>query len=78
MIVAREAPPLSSPWADAPDAVVRALDSSVERGLSESEARRRLRRHGPNQLRQHDRRSVWDILRDQFKSLIVALLVVGS
>ena len=54
------------------------LGSSVERGLSSAEAQRRLRSFGPNRLRVLRRKSGWVILRDQFASLIVALLVAAA
>lgn len=57
---------------------MRALGSSVERGLSVQEARRRLQRYGPNRLQQARRRSGWRILWDQFASLIVGLLVAAA
>ncbi len=68
----------ASPWAESADAVLRAHDVSVQRGLSNREAHRRLRRYGPNELRQVTRRSSWRILWDQIASLIVALLAVAA
>ena len=69
---------LAEPWAVPEHAVAEALRVDVERGLSEDEAARRRAQHGPNQLRRHERQSVWRILIAQFKSLIVALLVVAA
>ncbi len=66
------------PWATAGIAVAEALGVDVERGLSEDEATRRRAQYGPNQLRRHERQSAWSILVEQFKSLIVALLVVAA
>lgn len=67
-----------SPWAQPWKAVSSRLDTEPEAGLPEEEAARRLGRYGPNRLRQHPRRSGWSILLDQFKSLIVALLIAAA
>jgi len=54
------------------------LGTPRESGLSPSEARRRLVQYGPNRLRETQRRGSWQILWDQFASLVVALLVVAA
>ncbi|MGD8809637.1 MAG: cation-transporting P-type ATPase, partial [Gammaproteobacteria bacterium] len=51
---------------------------SVEDGLNPADARRRRRRIGPNTLRERRPRNAANILLDQFKSLIVALLGVAA
>ena len=71
-------PRLATPWADAPEAVVQILGTPLASGLSQREAQRRLRRYGPNQLREVRHRRSWQILWDQFASLIVALLLVAA
>ena len=71
-------PRLAAPWAEPAAALVAALDTEVERGLTDAEAERRLRLYGPNLLRRIRRRSSWRILWDQFASLIVVLLVVAA
>lgn len=40
--------------------------------------RRSAGRYGPNSLGEHPRRSLWDILISQFKSLIIALLAAAA
>lgn len=57
--------------------VLEALESSPE-GLSESEAQRRLEVYGPNALEASKPTSVWKILGDQLKSVVVALLFVAA
>ena len=64
----------SSPWTAAPAEVLSSLDSTDD-GLDAEEARRRLDDVGPNRLRTIDRRGVWEILWEQFTSLVVLLLV---
>ena len=46
-------------------------------GLASEEAARRRERHGPNRLREVERRSLWQILWNQ-ASLILLLLVVAG
>lgn len=52
------------------------LQTSDE-GLSEEEAQRRLEIHGPNSLRLAKPLSAWRILLDQFRSVVVLLLVAA-
>ena len=68
----------ATPWAETTEAVLQSLDTTIERGLSEAETRRRLGRYGPNELRRIPRRSTWRILYDQFASLIVGLLAAAA
>ncbi len=67
----------AAPWTEAGDAVLAALGAD-EQGLDEAEVARRLERHGPNVLRQAPRRSAWQVLGAQFRSLLVGLLVVAA
>jgi Ca2+-transporting ATPase len=60
------------------DDVVEALKANSAGGLTEEEAARRLRQLGPNLLARSKGRSVLTILADQFKSLIVALLLAAT
>jgi P-type Ca2+ transporter type 2C len=57
-----------------------ALDrlSSEPSGLSDAEARRRLREHGPNALPAAKPRSAWLILADQLRSVVVLLLCAAA
>jgi Ca2+-transporting ATPase len=64
------------PWSAAPEAVLSAMESAAD-GLSSEEAERRLDEVGPNRLREIEHRSVAAILWEQFKSLVVLLLVVA-
>lgn len=68
----------AAPWhAAPPEEVLERLASRAE-GLTTAEAGRRLAAHGPNQLLVHPPRSAWAILRDQLRSLIVALLAAAA
>lgn len=66
------------PWMHSPQEIVDTLAVSAQQGLAEAEVERRRQQYGPNRLRQSQRRSAWQILRDQFKSLVVLLLVVAA
>ncbi|MCF8080740.1 MAG: cation-transporting P-type ATPase, partial [Desulfobacterales bacterium] len=58
--------------------VLAALEVSPEQGLSEDEVRRRLERHGRNKLREEKGPSAWLILLDQFKSVVILVLVAAG
>ncbi len=51
---------------------------SVESGLTEREAASRKNRFGPNRLRERARLSTLSVLTDQFKSLIIVLLIAAA
>ena len=54
------------------------LASDAERGLTEAEAARRLREGGPNRIAAQRPRSVIRMLLDQFRSLVVLLLLAAA
>jgi Ca2+-transporting ATPase len=60
------------------EAVKDSLQTDVARGLTQTEAARRLAQYGPNTLAQARERSAFSILLAQFRSLIVALLVAAT
>ncbi|MFO8098563.1 MAG: cation-transporting P-type ATPase [Salinibacter sp.] len=65
-----------APWQAPPEQALDAFESEVK-GLGTEDAHRRLDEEGPNQLREIDHRSGLEILWEQFKSLVVVLLVVA-
>ena len=67
-----------NPWARPSENVLEELHVSAERGLDAAEVQRRRELYGPNRLKEIKRRSPWLILANQFKSLIVLLLVVAG
>lgn len=71
-------PPVPRPWSESPDAVLRVLGSDPHHGLSTPNVEDRLKEHGPNLLRSHARRGAWTIWFDQFKSILVALLMAAG
>lgn len=62
------------PWED----VVKEFRVSPDKGLSSAEAAQRLRQYGPNRLRETKPVSVWAILFNQFKGLIVVFLMAAT
>ncbi len=60
------------------DAAKDRLQSDLQRGLTQAEAKLRLEQYGPNTLTQARERSALTILLAQFRSLIVALLVAAT
>ena len=64
-----------NPYSHSWQQVVKELSVLPEEGLSQAEAQKRLQQYGPNQLRKQDPRSAWSILANQFKSVVVLLLV---
>jgi Ca2+-transporting ATPase len=59
------------------DAVMSHL-SSAPQGLAEAEAERRLAQHGPNELQAAKRISPWAILFQQFKNVLIVILVIAT
>ena len=66
------------PWASPWKQVTKGLKVEVEEGLSESEVKDRRRKYGSNRLREAQQRSAWQILVEQFKSILVILLAVAA
>ena len=62
------------PWAMSAAAALAHLESSAQ-GLSVADARQRLDRFGPNRLREKPPRPVWLKFLDQFKNLLVLVLI---
>jgi Ca2+-transporting ATPase len=58
--------------------VARALGSDLERGLTNQEAACLLATHGPNRLDEAPRRPSWRRFLDQFRSLVVWILMVAA
>jgi Ca2+-transporting ATPase len=54
--------------------VAEELDTSIENGISEEEAQRRMEKYGPNELEETGGISPWEIFLGQFKDFLVYLL----
>jgi Ca2+-transporting ATPase len=71
----------SAPYLLEPDAVLGDLRSNADSGLTAADARERLQRYGPNQIRAEAPPSIWHIalaqLRDPMNLMLVAVTVVS-
>ncbi|MBZ5689640.1 MAG: cation-translocating P-type ATPase [Acidobacteriia bacterium] len=59
-------------------AVTRALGTDPVGGLDKAEAQRRLAEHGPNELRTAQPISAWHILAEQFKNILIIILLMAT
>ena len=59
-------------------AVTRALGTDPVGGLDKTEAQRRLAEHGPNELRTALPISAWHILGEQFKNILIIILLMAT
>jgi Ca2+-transporting ATPase len=62
---------------DAAD-VVKRLETDAAAGLAESDAARRLKESGPNEIAEGGRRSAWKILWEQLTATMVVILIIAS
>lgn len=68
----------SRPWHSlSADEALEQLGSSRQ-GLSQSEAERRLDEYGPNELRKAEQTSPGSILLEQFKNVLIIILLIGA
>jgi P-type Ca2+ transporter type 2C len=51
------------------------LDSNADSGLTPQEIEQRLQKYGPNELEETAGRSAWEILLDQFKNIMLLMLI---
>lgn len=68
----------NTPWTRSLEEILDELDVCAEQGLSESEVERRRQQYGENRLEQAKGKSAWQILIEQFKSLIIGILAVAA
>ena len=54
------------------------LNTSMANGLNEPEVKTRLEKVGPNQLEEGKKRTVWNMLKDQFKDVLILILLVSA
>ena len=58
--------------------VLRQLNTTVERGLTQAEADRRLQQHGLNELVDRGTKNPWKILFEQFTAVMVLILIAAA
>jgi len=63
--------------AETGEEVTRKLDVDPEKGLSSAAAATRLEEHGPNKLQEAHQRSMWRVLFDQVRSVVILILAAA-
>ena len=58
--------------------MVKGLSTSLERGLTQAEAEKRLKEYGQNQLEKEEEESLWDKIKESFKVLLVRILLLAA
>ncbi len=58
-----------------PKLALQQLSTSADTGLTIEEVQQRLQKYGPNELEESGGRSSWDILVDQFKNIMLLMLI---
>ncbi len=51
------------------------LDSNADSGLTSPKVEQHFQKYGPNELEEHGGRSTWEILLDQFKNIMLLMLI---
>jgi len=57
---------------------LQSLGTNAETGLTSTEAKERLDRYGPNELVERGKKSAWWILLEQFKEVMVIVLIIAA
>jgi Ca2+-transporting ATPase len=71
--------PDSTAWhSQSAEAVIAHLTTHSEHGLTSAEAARRLSEYGPNELEAAHRISAWAILLEQFKNVLIIILLIAT
>ena len=58
------------------DKAVQILNTNSEAGLTQAEFKQRLEKYGPNEIEESAGRSGWEIFLDQFKNIMLIMLIV--
>lgn len=60
------------------DAVIKELDTDIEKGLSQNEVEARLEKYGPNSLKEEKKRSLFSRILAQFADFLVLILIAAA
>ena len=63
-------------YTQTPQQVLHAMESREE-GLTTQQAQERIEKNGPNALREERKKPVWQVFLEQFKDLLVVILIVA-
>lgn len=69
---------MESPWTQTPHDACEALATDARTGLAAAEATRRLQEQGPNQLTEPRGKSPWRLFVEQFKGVVIWVLVAAA
>ncbi len=78
MTIESDSSQTKKPWSSSTDAIKEALDVNPEQGLTQAEVAQRQEEFGKNQLQTEEEKTLLEIAADQFKSIIIILLVVAA
>ncbi|MGF1482003.1 MAG: cation-translocating P-type ATPase [Cyanophyceae cyanobacterium] len=69
-------PALTNPWhTDSVEETLEKLSSNAQTGLSSQDVHQRQQYYGPNEIEEAEGRSSWEILLDQFKNIMLLMLI---
>jgi Ca2+-transporting ATPase len=70
--------PIASPWSKCVEDVLSKLDVSQKSGLNDAQVKERMKKFGANRLREMETLSSWDVFLNQFKSIIIIILIAAG
>jgi Ca2+-transporting ATPase len=70
--------PIASPWSKSVEDVLSKLDVSQKSGLNDAQVKERMKKFGANRLREMETLSSWDVFLNQFKSIIIIILIAAG
>ena len=69
---------ISNPWSLSAEEILERSNVTREKGFDKKQAKRLIQQYGPNRLREAEKQSLWQLLLNQVKSLIVILLAATA
>jgi len=69
---------IEAPYREDKAVVLERLDSDEKGGLSSEEARRRLEKFGPNELKEAEKTTLWEMFLGQFEDVLVLILLAAT
>ena len=69
---------ISNPWSLSAQEILERSNVTRKKGLNRKQVKRLIQQYGPNRLREAEKQSLWQLLLNQVKSLIVILLAVTA
>jgi Ca2+-transporting ATPase len=58
--------------------VLKKLESNVEKGLTEVQAKKRVEQYGTNELEAEEEKSLWDKIKENFEDLLARILLAAA